>query len=98
MLGLRPKLKPRPSFVDLIRTQSIENLNSRQRSLSASNVDLETAQEVALPQSPIKEERKEDDKYLKEPANSHLKKMAPQNSKNAIDGEEQGGSVFSVSG
>jgi len=98
MLGLRPKLTARPSFVDLIRTQSIENLNARQRSLSASNVDLETAQDVALPQSPIKEDPIEEEKHLEEPERNISRKMAPKNSNNAIDGEEQGGSVFSVSG
>jgi len=93
MLGLRPTLKTRPSFVDLIRTQSIEKL-SRQRSLSAPNVDSETAQDFALPPSPLKQESIEEEIPAKEIEHKKTEKMAPSN----IDGDETNGSVFSVSG
>ena len=50
MLGLRPRLKPRPSLLDLVRRDSIDQISQRP-ALLESDLPLE----VPLPTSPVKE-------------------------------------------
>jgi hypothetical protein len=49
MLGLRPRLKARPSFLDLVRRGSIDQISQRPALLEADARPLQ----IPLPQSPV---------------------------------------------
>ena len=84
MLGLRPRLKARPSFLDLVRTQSIEKLSVQPPALSVPDSRTDDDRRlsplnVALPASPTKEETNLEDTEsasVQKPK-THARKMAP---------------------
>lgn len=51
MLGLRPRLKSRPSLLDLVRRESIDQISQQRPALLENDLPLD----VPLPKSPIKE-------------------------------------------
>lgn len=103
MLGLRPRLKARPSFLDLVRRGSIDQISQRPVLLEA---DTRPSQ-IPLPQSPViapqepeivvssTAEERENTESLggKEEA-----KMGPKPQQKKEDDDEQVGTVFSISG
>lgn len=110
MLGLRPRLTARPSLLDLVTQKNIDHLSTHPAPLSQPDSEPQlgspnrrTPLTAPLPESPAPLKRgdsatlriKEDDRQTKKSS-----KMAPKNSKRGMDeaGEEQYGSIFSVSG
>ncbi|KAF2754779.1 V-type ATPase [Pseudovirgaria hyperparasitica] len=101
MLGLRPRLKARPSLLDLIQSQSSEYRSpsrpSTPRGADYFGVTVETPIEVPLPSSPAPATTHKS--VVEEPYRGQLKSttMAP-NSKKTEDNGEEHGTVFSISG
>ncbi|PNS21165.1 V-type ATPase, A subunit [Sphaceloma murrayae] len=106
MLGLRPRLKARPSFLDLIRTQSIEKLSVQKippptEALAVSLNGYSPAPvQVPLPESPTKEKSLENLASAEVAPQTGYCNMAPnkKNDANGADEEKQYGSIFSISG
>ncbi|KAF2734335.1 V-type ATPase [Polyplosphaeria fusca] len=97
MLGLRPRLKARPSLFDLVRRSNIDEL-SRSPALTSLEAD-EAPKQIPLPSSPLRTPQGEPESppsyNLKEDSKERVK-MGPKADK--ADGEGQTGSIFSVSG
>ncbi|KAF7939679.1 hypothetical protein EAE99_001484 [Botrytis elliptica] len=83
-LGLRPRLKARPSFLDLIKIQHIDTL-------SIAPVELNQEPLPQLPLSPPPTTIQ----FVVPNTSKEIANMAPQRD---ADGEEQFGSIYSVSG
>ncbi|KAF1962585.1 hypothetical protein CC80DRAFT_163449 [Byssothecium circinans] len=110
MLGLRPRLKSRPSLLDLVRRNSIDQISQRPALLKTDEHPLR----IPLPQSPVlapsvvvspppfapEEESIEEEGLSADDKEEELEvvaKMPPKPQKQE-DGDEQTGSVFSISG
>jgi len=97
MLGLRPKLKPRPSLLDLIATQKQKGFSTPPQPHPLSPDDEVAFYDIPLPASPTRDP----------PPPSYIRsitvaeksaKMAPSKKQEKEDDNEQLGQVFSVSG
>ncbi|KAF2279898.1 V-type ATPase [Westerdykella ornata] len=101
MLGLRPRLRARPSLLDLVRRPNIDNISQSPRRLESLDPD-DRAKLIPLPASPLTGPKQE---LLDSPPPISIEgekseeevKMAP-DQKKAQDAEEHHGTVFSVSG
>lgn len=104
MLGLRPRLKARPSFLDLVRAQSIDRLSVQKvppatTAPAASDSDGPAPALVPLPESPTKEKAPEYTTTSAEVSHKTSAKMPPKKQEtNGLDEEKQYGSIFSISG
>jgi len=94
MLGLRPKLKPRPSLLDLITKQNAQGYRFPAKPHPLSPDD-EVAFRYPLPPSPSKQEATETPPITQTDSTAT---MAPSKKQQREDDDEQKGQVFSVSG
>jgi hypothetical protein len=96
MLGLRPRLKARPSLLDLVRRDSIDQISQRPALLEPDDHTLG----VPLPQSPVLApsdvEIVVSEPYESEEEPNPEVTMSKQQQQD--DGDEQVGAVFSISG
>ncbi|KAH7135018.1 vacuolar ATP synthase-like protein catalytic subunit A [Dendryphion nanum] len=112
MLGLRPRLKPRPSLLDLVRKNNIDEISqSPSRTAPLEATDAPTL--VPLPASPaiaprievvgpppysLTEERKEEDPVDKRAKMPPKQQKQQKAAKPEENSEEEHGLVFSISG
>lgn len=98
MLGLRPKLKPRPSLLDLITKHNAQGYQVPSLPHSPLSPDEEVPPAfIALPTSPTPTQLDPPDTPLST-ATEPTANMAPSKKQQREDDDEQKGQVFSVSG
>ncbi|KAF2269400.1 V-type ATPase [Lojkania enalia] len=99
MLGLQPRLKSRPSLLDLIRKKDIDQISQSSGRLTDLEAD-ERPKQIPLPSSPLitpqREPLRPPPYKLKEEQKQSVN-MGPKADKKSAD-EEHHGSVFSISG
>ncbi|KAF2871165.1 hypothetical protein BDV95DRAFT_573414 [Massariosphaeria phaeospora] len=104
MLGLRPRLKARPSLLDLVRKKNIDEISQEPARLSPLQADHRPLR-IPLPSSPSVTPQLEVTSpppySVKEDTERELKKtakMAPKQQQTQDSDEDGHGSVYSVSG
>jgi V-type H+-transporting ATPase subunit A len=101
MLGLRPRLKPRPSLLDLIARHNLDGHISPSQPHHPLEPDDDLAFDIPLPVSPEQTRSTAKPRASSEPAATSaapsIRIMAPSR-KDQEAGEDQYGAVFSVSG
>ncbi|KAF2113784.1 ATP synthase alpha/beta family, nucleotide-binding domain-containing protein [Lophiotrema nucula] len=103
MLGLRPRLKARPSFLDLIRTKSIDKISQSPTRLPSLEADAQPKQ-IPLPSSPPITPKEEPDSpppytlKVTEPEEVQKEAKMPPKQQNQEEDEGGHGSIFSISG
>lgn len=96
MLGLRPKLKPRPSLLDLITKHNAQDYQVPSQPHSPLSPDEEVPPAfIALPASPTQLDPPDTPQTT---ATEPTAIMAPSKKQQREDDDEQKGQVFSVSG